>query len=106
MSQTGSYFNFDIHNPIEADDAITGTLVSGQLNTIQSLIAQPQGLIILSDKQAWLLNGGSPGSAITPSSLVANSQAYNGASKPPPIVANDHILYVQSKGGSIVRDLA
>ncbi len=105
MSQTGSYFNYDVHNPIEADDAITGTLVSGQLNTIQSLIAQPQGLITLSDKQAWLLNGGGPGTAVTPSSLVANSQAYNGASKPPPIVANDHILYVQSKN-SIVRDLA
>ncbi len=105
MSQTGAYFNFNVHNPIEADDAIQGTLVSGQLNTIQSLIAQPQGLIILSDKQAWLLNGGSPGSAVTPSNLVANSQAYNGASKPPPIVANDHILYVQSKN-SIVRDLA
>ena len=104
MSQTGSYFNYNVHNPVEADDAIQGQLVSGQLNTIQGLITQPQGLIILSDKQAWLLNGGSPGSAVTSSSLVANSQAYNGASFPPPIVANDNILYVQSKN-SIVRDL-
>lgn len=104
MSQTGAFYNFDIHNPIEASDAIQGTLVSGQLNTIKSLIPQPQGLIILSDKQAWLLNGGSPGSVVSPASLVANSQAYNGASDPPPIVANDNVLYVQSKG-SIVRDL-
>jgi hypothetical protein len=104
MSQTGAYYNFDIHSPLEASDAIQGVLVSGQLNTIQSLVPQPQGLIILSDKQAWLLNGGSPGSVVTPASLVANTQAYNGASHPPPLVANDNVLYVQSKG-SIVRDL-
>src|SRR5260370_37384200 len=68
------------------------------------MITQPQGLIIFSDNQAWLLNGGSPGAPISAEQIVANSQAYNGASFPPPIVANDNILYVQSKG-SIVRDL-
>ncbi len=104
MSSTGQIYNFNVHSPIEDDDAIQGSLVSGQLNTIQSMISQPQGLIVLSDKQAWLLNGGSAGSAISPSALVANSQAYNGASYPPPIVANNDILYVQSKT-SIVRNL-
>lgn len=104
MSQPGSFFNFNVNNPIQADDAIESTLVSGQLNTIQSAISQPQGLIFLSDRQAWLINGGSPGSGISATGLVANSQAYNGSSFQPPIVANDNILYVQSKG-SIVRDL-
>lgn len=104
MSTTGTYFNFNINSPLEADNAIQGTLVSGQLNTIQSMISQPYGLIFLSDRQAWLINGGGNGTAVSPSSLVANAQAYNGASYPPPIVANDNILYVQAKG-SIVRDL-
>lgn len=104
MSQTGAYYNFNINNPLEAADAIQGTLISGQLSTIQSMLAQPQGLIVLSDKLAWLLNGGSPGSAVTPSSLVANPQVYNGAAGPPPIVAGDNILYVQSKN-SIIRNL-
>lgn len=104
MSQPGSYYNFDTTDPTQPDNAITGTLVSGQLNTIQSMIAQPQGLIVLSDKQAWLLNGGSPGSPLSATSISANSQAYNGSAFPPPIVANDNILYVQSKG-AIVRDL-
>lgn len=104
MSQPGAYYNFNISNPIEADNAITGTLVSGSLNTIQSMISQPYGLIFLSDKQAWLINGGSNSSAVTPSSIVANAQAYNGASYPPPIIANDNILYVQAKQ-SIIRDL-
>lgn len=103
-SQPGQFFNYNTTNPIEADDAFQGTLISGQLSTIQSAISQPQGLIVLTDKQAWLINGGSPGTAISATGTVANPQAYNGAAPLPPIVANDNILYVQSKG-AIVRDL-
>jgi hypothetical protein len=104
FSQPGLYYNFNVNNPIEGDDAIQATLVSGQLNTIQSLTPQPQGLIVLGDKQAWLINGGSPGAPISAIQIVANVQSYNGSSFPPPIIANDNILYVQAKG-SIVRDL-
>lgn len=103
MSQPGSYFNFDISSPIQDDDAITGTLVSGQLNTIKALVSQPSGLIILSTNASWLINGGSQGSAVTPAGVVANAQSFNGTSDVPPIVSNYDILYVQSKG-SIVRD--
>lgn len=103
-SSTGSIYNFNVHTPLESDDALQGTLVSGQLNTIQSMLPQPQGLITLSDKGAWLINGGSPGSGVAPDALVANTQAYNGASYPPPIVATSDILYIQAKT-SIVRNL-
>lgn len=105
LSQPGSYFNFNTTNPVQDDNAIEGTLVSGQLNTIEWLVQQPQGLIILADKASWLLNGGSPGAAVTATAFVARTQAYNGAASVcPPIVANDNILYLQAKG-SIVRDL-
>lgn len=105
MSQPGSYFNFNVNNPIEADDAIQASLVSGRLNSIKSMVTMPAGLIMFSDQQAWLINGGSPGSPISALSIAANSQAYNGSSDLPPIVANANVLYVQAKS-SIVRDLA
>ena len=105
MSTTGSYFNFNYHNPVEADDAITETLVSNTLNSIKSIVSATTGMLILSDKGSWLVNGGSAGSAVTPSAIVANAQSYIGASDVPPIVANYDVLYVQSKG-SAVRDLA
>jgi hypothetical protein len=105
MSQPGSYFNFNVSNPSEATDSITGTLVSGQLNTIKSMISQTTGLLMLTDKASWLITGGSNGSAVSPSALVANAQSFNGASDVPPIVSNFDVLYVQSKG-SIVRDSA
>jgi hypothetical protein len=104
MSQPGSYYNFNISNPIEPDDAISAAIVSGQLNTIKSMSSMPAGMIMLSDKAAWLINGGSAGSAVSPESIVANAQAYNGSSDVPPIIANSDLLYVQAKG-SIVRYL-
>lgn len=105
LSQPGSYFNYNTTSPVQADNAIQGTLIAGELSTIQWLISQPQGLIILADNKAWLLNGGSPGAAVSALDFVARPQSYNGASNVcPPIVANDNILYLQSKG-SIIRDL-
>lgn len=105
MSQPGSYYNFNISDPTQPDDAITGTIVSNQLNEIKSMISMPGGLVMLSSRQAWQVSGGGQGSPITPTTATSQSQAYNGASDVPPIVANYDILYVQSKG-SIVRDLS
>lgn len=103
MSQTASYYNFNVSSPSKDDDAITATLVSGQLNGIRSMIPQPAGLIVLSDGSSWLVNGGSFGSAVTPATTVANAQAFVGANDVSPIVVNYDTLYVQSKGSS-VRD--
>lgn len=103
MSQPGAYYNFNVSTISQADDAITGTLVSGQLNTIRAMTPQPAGLLMFTDRNNWLINGGSNGSAVSPSALVANAQSFNGISDVPPITANFDILYVQAKG-SIVRD--
>ena len=105
MSQPGNYFNFDISDPSQATDAITGTLVSGVLNSIKSIVSSAAGMLILTDKASWLVNGGSSGSAVSPSTIVANPQSFVGANDVPPIVANYDILYPQSKGSGI-RDLA
>jgi hypothetical protein len=105
MSQTGVYYNFNTNTPLEAADALSGTISAGTLSTIQSLVAQPYGLIVLSDRQAWLITGGSYGSAVSPLNFVANPQVFSGAnSQPPPFVAGDNIIYVQAKG-SIVRSM-
>lgn len=104
MSKPGAYYNYDISNPIQPDDAITGTIVSTMLNSIKSMIPMSVGLVTFGDRAAWLINGGSAGAAITPIDATAQAQAYNGASDIQPIVANLDILYVQAKG-SIVRDL-
>jgi hypothetical protein len=105
MSKPGIYYNFDVSTIAEPDDAISGTLISGKLNTIKALVPQPAGLLVFTDQNSWLINGGSNGSAVAPASIVANAQSFNGISDVPPIVASFDILYVQAKG-SIVRDSA
>lgn len=102
-SKTGQYFNYDISQISQDTDAITASLVSGQLNTIKSMVPQTTGLLMFTDRNSWLINGGGAGNAITPDQLNANPQSFNGLSDVPPIVANFDVLYVQAKG-SIVRD--
>lgn len=104
MSQTGAYFNFNITNPIGASDAIQGSLVSAQINNIKALAPMSTGLVVFTDKAAWLMNGGSIGSPVSPTTIVATQHSYIGSNDIPPIVINYDVLYVQAKG-SVVRDL-
>jgi hypothetical protein len=101
MSKPGFYFNYDVSSPITAGDAVTGTLVSGVLNTIKSVVGSAAGMLIFTDQAVWLVNGGSSGSAITPISAVANPQSYIGASDVPPLIINYDVVFVQSKGSAI-----
>lgn len=105
MSQPGLFTNMDTSIPVTAADAITGTPWAQQVNGIQFMVPMPGGLVVLTGKGAWQVNGGGT-AAITPSTQTANPQAYNGCNAiVPPIPINYDILYVQSKG-SIYRDLA
>lgn len=105
MSQPGAFNNMDSSIPTTDSDSITGAPWAQQINGIQFLVPMPGGLVILTGKGAWQLNGGTS-AAITPVDQTATPQAYNGCHfHIPPIVVNYDILYVQAKG-SIVRDLS
>lgn len=105
MSQPGAFNNFDYSHPLQEDDSIEGTLVSGQVNKINSMVAMPGGLVMLTSKGAWQVNGGSGETAITPINAKATPQAFNGTSDVPPVLSGYNILYIQEKG-STVRDLS
>lgn len=105
MSQPGAFTNFDTTNPSADDNAITATLISNQVNNIKHMVAMPGGLIVLTGGGAWQVSGGGSNAAITPSTVTATPQAYNGCSDVPPIVINYDIIYNQARG-SVVRDLS
>lgn len=105
MSQPGAFSNMDSSIPISDSDAIVGTPWAQQVNGVQFMVPMPGGLVVLTGKGAWQLNGGTSAS-LTPSDQTANPQAYNGCNNiVPPIVVNYDILYLQAKG-SIFRDLS
>lgn len=105
-TKSGDFFNMDYSQPARADDSITATLNSAQVNAIQHLVPM-QSLLAMTVGGAWKIDGGASGQAITPiGDFSAKQQVYNGCSaQVPPIVCNNDLLYVQLKG-SIVRDLS
>lgn len=103
MSKPGQFNNFDVSSPIQASDAITGSLVSRQVNQIKHMVSMPNGLIMLTSGGAWQISGA--GGVLSPTTIQATPQAYNGAGDVPPLTINYEIIYVQQKG-TIVRDLS
>lgn len=101
MSQPGLFYNFNVTDPAQPDDAISGLLVSKQLNDIKALIPMQSGLIAFTSKSAWQIYGQSAGQAPTAIDITAQEQAYNGTNDVPPLVINDSIVYVQAKGSSV-----
>ena len=104
LSQPGDFYNHDYSTPSRPSDSIEVTLASLQVNAIKHLVPMTT-LIVLTASGAWKVDAGSASDAITPTSIQAVPQAYNGCSDVPPLIVNYDILYVQAKG-SIVRDLA
>ena len=105
LSVTGKYTNFNTTPVSLPTDAIAESLASTQVNTIKSFQPVAYGLICFTTGGTFLLSGGGPTAAITPSSTNSQVQASNGANDLPPIRINYSILYVQNKG-NIVRDLS
>jgi hypothetical protein len=107
FSQPGSFFNFNVSNPSQDDDAISGTIVSEELNDIRWLLPVPTGIIAGTGKGAWLINGGGGISTqvpITPTNVVAQPQSFNGTNDLRPIKINTDALYTTNKG-NYVRSL-
>lgn len=103
MSKPGQFDNFDVSSPVQPSDAITGTLVSRQVNQIKHMVSMPGGLVLLTSGGAWQVSGA--GGVLTPNTIQATPQAYNGAGDVAPLTINYEIIYVQQKG-TIVRDLS
>lgn len=108
-TKSGLFNNMDTSLPSQETDAITDTLASTQVNAIKSFTPMPTGLIAFSSGGAWLISGGGVGAGgtptpIGPASIVAQPQAFNGASDLPPIVANYDVLYGNPFG--YIRDLS
>jgi hypothetical protein len=104
MTQAGNYTNMDVSFPSRDSDAITVSLLSKQVNAIKHLVSM-NALLALTSNGAWMISAGTQGNFLSPTTVVASPQSYNGCSDVTPIAINYDILYVQARG-SKVRDLA
>lgn len=102
MSKTGNFNNFGYATPIKDDDSIVFTIASRQVHRYRHFI-QLRDLLGLTTGGEWVL--GSTEGSLTPNSIQARIQSYNGSSKIPPIVVNNSAIYVQSRN-NVVSSLA
>lgn len=102
MSKTGNFYNFGYATPVKDDDSITLTIAARQVNRFRHLI-QLQELLGLTTGGEWVFRGADTG--VTPKTIQAKVQSYNGSSRIPPIVVNNSAIYVQSRN-NVVSSLA
>jgi len=102
FTQTANFKSLRTSNPTRDDDAITFTIASQQVNEIRHIVAL-DALVLLTSGGEWLISEGQD-KVLTPASVGARIQSYNGSSWVPPAVINSTVLYVQEKGARI-RDL-
>ena len=101
-SKSGDYYNFGTSIPQKDDDAITGTLASGQMNGVKAIVSFAE-MIMLTSGGEYRVSGG--GENFTPTNQQARAQEYRGISDVSPVIIGGRIVYVQQHG-NIIRDLA
>lgn len=95
LSQTDDIFNFDRSQPSRATDAITASIRARRVNAIQHLVALP-GLLALTNDAIFAITAA--GEAITPETIRAQPQGYQGVGQCRPEAIVDVLFYVTSKG--------
>lgn len=102
LTRTGGYsdteFQFapsDRDGTVTDDAAITGTLQSGQVNTIQWAGTDDRGLVIGTAKREWIIRPSSSNEALTPSNAKADPFSSIGSAAIQPIQAESGTVFVQ-----------
>lgn len=98
FSRTGVFTNFGYSFPTKDDDAITWTMASNEVNTIQHLTPL-RSLMTFTDGAEWIIQGQSSG--FTAKTINGDAQTYNGIGKLRPLVLNDTALYAQERGRTV-----
>ena len=100
LSRTGDYADFSISDPLADDDAVTLTLAGSSADGIHSLVTASD-LMAFTNSGEWLIRGSGDNGAITPSALTAHQQTNIGSKNIQPLLANGHVVFVQSQGRKV-----
>lgn len=102
LTKTGGYsstsFNFAPTDPdgtVTDDGAITGTLQSGQVNTIQWANEDGRGLVIGTYDNEWIVRPDTQNGVLTPSNAKAEKISSVGSSYIQPFTAESGTLFIQ-----------
>lgn len=108
FSKSSSYTNFSpsaTDGTIAANDAISFTLNSDDVNAINWVAANEKGCLVGTSKSEWLVRASSLNEAITPTNISGKPISSKGSEAIAPVVAGKAVLFIQ-RGGRKLRELA
>lgn len=101
-SRIKQFENFASSDFVLDDDAFELTLDTPAIAPIRHLFVTRGGLLAMTQKDVWLINGGSSNNAaITPTNALADPQSYTGVSSLRPIAIGNDLLFAEGKGHAI-----
>lgn len=101
-SKPGLGKNFCVSRVAVDDDAVTFSLAGREVNSIKHLM-ELDSLVPFTSGGEWRVQGDNAG-IITPTSINARQQTYNGSTTVRPLSVNATAVYLQARG-NLVRDL-
>ena len=101
-SRSGLFYNFTKSNPIQADDAISWIIASGQVNGVRHF--QDMGKLLVYTQGAIFSIEGDDAGTLTTTAINPRLRAEQGIGDIRPLTVNDVALFVQTSGRK-VREL-
>lgn len=102
-SQVGLYSNFANHFPSLSADSLAFDLAGDSVTRIRHIV-QLNKLILFAEDGEWIVKGDADG-ALSPTTINATQQSFNGSGSVAPVVVGETILYLQERG-SVLRDFS
>jgi len=93
--------NFDTSFLVLDDDSFEFDLDTRAIAPIRHLLNTRGGLLLFTQENVFLLNGGTSGQAITPTNALADPQTYTGVTDLRPMPIDSDILFREGKGYSV-----
>ena len=97
MTKSGTESNMSFKLPILDDDRIKFRVAARESNKIKHIVPLTQ-LLFLTEAAEWRVTSVNS-DAITPSSVSVKPQSYIGANDVQPVIVNNSIVYIASRGG-------
>ena len=102
MTRSGTESDFSFKIPIRSDDRIEFKVAAREANRIKHIVPLTQ-LLFMTEAAEWRVTSINS-DAITPTSVSVKPQSYIGANDTQPVIVNNSMIYVASRGGH-VREL-
>ena len=97
MTRSGTESDMSFKLPIKDDDRIKFRVAAREANRIKHIVPLTQ-LLFMTEAAEWRVTSVNS-DAITPTSIAVKPQSYVGANDTQPVVVNNSMVYISSRGG-------